>query len=85
MTYGGVETTQYPLSIYRSWLRRFFTYVIPLACVSYYPALAILGRPDALGSSPLCQWLAPGVGLLFLVVALQIWKFGVRRYRSTGS
>ena len=85
VTYGGVETTQYPLSIYRPWFRRFFTYVIPLACISYYPGLAILGRADALGSSPLFQWLAPGVGFLFLVVCLQIWKLGVRHYRSTGS
>ena len=85
VTYGGVETTQYPLSIYKPWFRRIFTYVIPLACISYSPALAILGRPDTLGSSPLFQWLAPGVGFIFLVVSLQIWKFGVRHYRSTGS
>ncbi len=85
VTYGGVETTQYPLSIYRPWFRRFFTYVIPLACISYYPGLAILGRADALGSSPLFQWLAPGVGFIFLVVCLQFWKIGVRHYRSTGS
>jgi len=85
VTYGGVETTQYPLTIYRPWFRHFFTYVIPLACISYYPVLAILGRPDALGSSPLFQWLAPTVGFLFLAVCLQIWKIGVYHYRSTGS
>ena len=62
VTYGGVETAQYPLAIYREWFRRFFTYVIPLACVSYYPALGILERPDPLGSGPLFQWLAPVVG-----------------------
>ena len=85
MTYGGVETAQYPLSIYRDWFRRFFTYVVPLACVSYYPALAILGRSDPLGSSPYFQWLAPAIGFLFFLISLQIWQFGVRHYRSTGS
>ena len=85
MTYGGVETAQYPLTIYRSWFRRFFTYVVPLACISYYPALAILDRPDPLGSTPIFQWLAPAIGILFLSICLQIWKFGVRHYRSTGS
>ena len=85
MTYGGVETAQYPLSIYRAWFRRFFTYVVPLACISYYPSLAILGRADALGSSFLFQWTAPLVGIGFLMISLQFWKFGVRHYRSTGS
>jgi len=85
VTYGGVETAQYPLTIYRSWFRRFFTFVVPLACISYYPALAILGRPDPLDSPLPFQWLAPGIGLLFFAVCLQIWKIGVRHYRSTGS
>jgi len=40
VTYGGVETAQYPLSIYRDWFRRFFTFVIPLAFANYYPVLA---------------------------------------------
>ncbi len=85
VTYGGVETAQYPLTIYRPWFRRFFTGVIPLACINYFPVLAILGRPDPLGTPPLFQWASPGVGILFLVVALQIWKIGVRHYHSTGS
>jgi ABC-2 type transport system permease protein len=85
VTYGGVETAQFPLSIYRSWFRRFFTYVIPLAGISYYPSLAIMGRPDSLGSTVQLQYLAPLTGVAFLLVALQVWKVGVRHYRSTGS
>ena len=85
VTYGGVETAQYPLSIYRPWFRRFFTAVIPLACVSYFPALAILDRVDPLGSPAYFQWLAPSAGALFLILCLQLWKVGVRHYRSTGS
>ena len=34
VTYGGTETGQYPLSIYAPWFRKFFTFVVPLACVS---------------------------------------------------
>jgi ABC-2 type transport system permease protein len=85
VTYGGVETAQYPFSLYRAEFRRFFTYVIPLATVTYYPALAILDKPDPLGSSRLLQHLAPLLGVAFLLVALQVWRFGERRYRSTGS
>jgi ABC-2 type transport system permease protein len=85
VTYGGVETAQFPLSIYRPWFRRFFTFVIPLATVSYFPALAILDRGAASGVPEPLQWGAPLAGFLFLLVALQVWKIGVRHYCSTGS
>jgi len=85
MTYGGVQTAQYPLAIYRPWLRRFFTYVVPLACVTYLPVHAVLGREDALGSPHWAQCAAPMVGIAFLLAALQVWKLGIRHYTSTGS
>ena len=85
VTYGGVETAQFPLSIYRSWFRRFFTYVVPLAGISYYPSLAIMGRPDTLGSTVLLQYLSPLTGVIFLLISHQVWKIGVRHYSSTGS
>lgn len=85
VTYGGVETAQYPVAVYRSWFRRIFTYVVPVAAVTYFPALAILGRTDPLGSSRGFQYCAPGLGLVFLLVSLRVWEFGVRHYRSTGS
>ncbi len=85
VTYGGVETTQYPVVIYRGWFRDIFIYVIPLASVSYFPTLAILGREDPLGSSLMFQYLSPLIGFVFLAVTLRVWQFGVRHYRSTGS
>jgi ABC-2 type transport system permease protein len=85
VTYGGVETAQFPISIYRPWFRRFFTFVIPLAAMNYLPAHAILGKPDALGSSAALQWASPLAGFVFLAVCLQFFAYGVRRYSSTGS
>jgi ABC-2 type transport system permease protein len=85
VTYGGVETAQYPLTVYRPWFRQFFTWAVPLACAAYFPAHAILGRPDVLGTPPLWHWLSPLVGFLFLLITLQVWRLGVRKYRSTGS
>jgi ABC-2 type transport system permease protein len=84
-TYGGVTMSQYPVEIYRPWFRRFFTFVIPLACINYFPGVAILGREDPIGTSIAFQYLAPLAGPLFLLMALQVWKIGVRHYRSTGS
>jgi len=81
-TDGGREMAQYPLSIYRKWVSRFFTFVIPFGCVNYLPALYILDRTD--GSSVLYV-LAPLAGFAFIVPCLLVWRVGVRHYRSTGS
>jgi ABC-2 type transport system permease protein len=85
MTYGGVETAQYPMAIYQPALRRFFTLVVPLACVTYFPIVALLGIEDPLGTSRTLQQVAPLAGVLFLWGALQLWKYGVKHYTSTGS
>jgi len=85
VTYGGVETAQFPLSIYREGFRRFFTYVVPLACANYYPVLALLDKPDPAGAPAHLMWAAPLVGFAFLAVCLRVWDFGVRHYTSTGS
>jgi ABC-2 type transport system permease protein len=85
LTYGGVESAQYPMSIYHATFRRFFTFVVPLACVSYFPLVGVLGIADPLGSSPLFQYLSPLCGVLFLLCALGFWQLGVRHYTSTGS
>ena len=53
--------------------------------MNYFPALAITQRADPLGTPVAFHWLSPLVGFVFLAVCLQIWKLGVRRYRSTGS
>lgn len=81
-TYGGVESGQYPISIYNKGFRLFFTFVVPLGCVAYYPIAAILkieNIPLGLGA------LLPSCGILFLVAATKLWHFGVRHYHSTGS
>ncbi|MHC4563696.1 MAG: ABC transporter permease [Planctomycetota bacterium] len=86
VTDGGRETGQFPLSIYRPWFRKVFTFVVPLACVTYFPGLAILDRDDPLLASPIWfHWSAPLIGVLFLIASLQVWRIGVRHYRSTGS
>jgi ABC-2 type transport system permease protein len=85
-TYGGVEAAQFPLTIYRPWFREIFVFLIPLATINYLPAHAILGRPEtALGAPLWTQYASPLVGVGFLLISLQVWRLGVRHYRSTGS
>jgi ABC-2 type transport system permease protein len=84
-TYGGVETAQYPLSLYDKWLRRFFTFVVPLGCVYYYPLLIILGKADPMGAAAWTGWASIWLGPVFFLVSLAVFRVGVRHYRSTGS
>lgn len=85
VTYGGVQAAQFPLSIYNSWLRGALTYVVPIACVAYFPILLVLGRMDPLGTPAWFGAVAPLAGFVFLGVAFIAWRFGVRHYTSTGS
>jgi ABC-2 type transport system permease protein len=83
-TYGGVETGQYPLTIYRPWFRRFFTFVVPLATINFFPAQIMLGRSGG-GIEGALMWLSPLAGVAFLGACLVLWRIGVRHYGSTGS
>jgi ABC-2 type transport system permease protein len=82
LTYGGIMAAELPLTIYPKWIRLLFTYLVPIACMNYLPASVIFGHP---GASPWLALLGPVVGLGFLTLALQLWKRGERKYRSTGS
>jgi len=79
-TDGGRELSQYPLSIYKDWFRRFFTYIIPFACVNFLPFLYLTGKSDNLFYA-----FAPIYGIIFVIPCISIWYFGVKKYKSTGS
>jgi ABC-2 type transport system permease protein len=85
-TYGGQFMTQYPMTIYGDFMRSFFTFVIPLAFINYYPALWLLGKPDPFGAPiTLLAFIAPVICLLMFALGVQLWRTGVRHYASTGS
>lgn len=79
-TDGGKEFGKYPFSIYGEGILKFFTYVIPLALIQYYPLLYLLGRTD----NTLYMFL-PVFGILFMLPSYIFWRFGVKHYKSTGS
>lgn len=81
-TDGGRELAQYPLDIYKNWVLKFFTFVVPLAFINYYPFLYIIDRSKGYG---VFYMLSPIAAVLFLIPSYVSWKFGVRHYTSTGS
>lgn len=84
--YGARDASQYPIAIFKPWLQRLFIFIVPAGSVTYFPLLAILGRPDsALGSPQWFHWCAPALGVVFLFMSLRFWRLGVRHYHSTGS
>lgn len=84
-TYGGDSVASFPLDIYRGSVRRFFTFVVPLAFVNYEPALFLLGRPDPLGLPDAVRLLSPLVAVVMALLARFGWQLGVRHYQSTGT
>ena len=84
LSHGGVEASQYPVSVYRPWLRNLLRYVLPLAAVTYYPLLSVLGRVDPLGAPAWVGRLSPALGFVFFGLTALLWRVGVRHYTSTG-
>ena len=83
-TYGGNFLAQYPVDILGTWLRRFLAYLVPLAFVSYFPALYLLDKPDPLGLPAFLEIASPLVAVGAAVVAGLVWRSAVRHYRSAG-
>lgn len=79
-TDGSREFGKYPLSIYGKEALWFYTFIIPLALFQYYPLLYLL---DIEKSS--LFMLAPLYGLLFIIPSYLLWRFGLSKYKSTGS
>lgn len=79
-TDGAREFGKYPIGIYGEKLLLFATFLVPYALVQYYPLLYILGR-----TNNILYMLAPLIAILFLLPCYLLWRFGVRRYQSSGS
>ncbi|MER7954504.1 ABC transporter permease [Streptomyces sp. NPDC096030] len=84
-TYGGNTLLQYPPVIFAQDLVRGVVYVVPLAFVSWLPALYVLGRPAPAGVPSALAFASPLVALVACVLAGWAWRAGLRSYRSTGS
>lgn len=80
LTDGAREYGKYPVDVYGKRMLRFCTFVIPYSLVQYYPLTYLTGRNDNLFYA-----FIPLAALLFLVPCFWLWKFGVRKYKSSGS
>jgi ABC-2 type transport system permease protein len=73
------DAARWPASIFRGALALLFTFVIPLALMTTYPSLALLGR-----AGPGRVATATGVAAVFLALSRWSWRHAIRRYTSAG-
>jgi ABC-2 type transport system permease protein len=74
------DTARWPVQVFRGFWRFLFTFILPLALMTTFPARAILGRLD--GTTTLaCLAAAVGLGL----VARLVWRAAIRNYTSASS
>jgi ABC-2 type transport system permease protein len=76
VVYGALwQFGRYPVSVYRQPLRFVLTWVLPVAFVSTFPALALTRGVDSiLLIGGLC------IGLVAIVIVQIVWNAGLRRY-----
>jgi ABC-2 type transport system permease protein len=73
------DAARWPVSVFPRVVRLLFTFVIPLALMTTYPARALLGTlPWATLAGAL------GGGIIAFTVARIVWKASIARYTSAG-
>ncbi|MBP9202802.1 MAG: ABC-2 family transporter protein [Kofleriaceae bacterium] len=74
------DTARWPVQVFRGAWRVIFTFVIPVAVMTTYPAMAVLGRLD------LSTGLASAGGAAAVaVIAHLAWRAAIRNYTSASS
>ena len=79
-TNGTRQVAQYPMSIYKKPVLIFFSSIVPISLVNYYPLEYLTGR-----SISYIYILLPILPIILLFISTKIFKLGTRKYCSTGS
>ena len=79
-TDGSREFGQYPMAIFKKEVLIFFTYIIPIACVNYYPIRYIIG-----GENKLLYLISPLFCLVLLGLSILSFNRCMKHYASSGS
>ena len=75
-----LDTGRYPSTIYPIWLRLLVTFVVPIAVATTVPLQALRGE---FGGWQVLMFLA--ISAISFMLALLVWKYGVRRYSGASS
>ncbi|MEH7119624.1 ABC-2 family transporter protein [Neobacillus vireti] len=74
------ETTRFPITMYKGWLRMALTYVLPAAFLTFTPASSLIGKWN--GGTTVASLI---VALVFFWLTRRFWKFALANYTSASS
>ncbi len=74
------DAARWPIGIFQGAVRFLFTFVVPLALMTSYPAMALLGTLE-----PTTALAAGGGALLFATFARLVWLSSLKHYTSASS
>jgi ABC-2 type transport system permease protein len=74
------ETTRFPITMYRGWLRFALTYVLPAAFITFSPASSLLGKWDGMTTG-----ISVILSTVFFWLSRKFWTFALRNYTSASS
>jgi ABC-2 type transport system permease protein len=75
-----LDSGRYPVTVYPPWLRIIVTYLVPIAVATTVPLQGLRGD---LNIQQVFVFL--GVGVASFLVAMRVWKAGVRQYSGASS
>ena len=75
------DYTMYPITIFNSFFKALFSFIIPIGFFGFYPCQALL-RPE---NNSIMPWLTIPLGVIYFILSYKLWTFGARRYGGTGS
>lgn len=78
------RVSMYPLTIYPRWTQVLFTFLLPLAWITFYPVKGILGIGESVIPIPMAI-ICLGVGMIMFALSCCLFRIGMRRYESAGS
>jgi ABC-2 type transport system permease protein len=74
------DTARWPIHVFRGAWRFVFTFIIPVAIMTTFPAMALLGK-----LSPRTTLLTIAGSLAMLMISRLIWRAAIRNYTSASS
>lgn len=74
------DAARWPISVFRGWVRAILTFVIPVAVMTSYPAMALLGQLRVENAA-----FAVVLTFVLLLTSRVVWIGSLRRYSSASS
>jgi ABC-2 type transport system permease protein len=78
--WGFYRAGQFPITVFPSWVRMFFTFIIPIAFITTVPAQAFTGKLESNS-----VWVALLLSGGLFMVSRWFWRFALRSYTSASS